>query len=230
MRLRVIGRGLVLIATFAGLGFLAHSLELNHMLDEAWIDSQVRGRGVSGETLFVAVGLLATAIGMPRQLVCFLGGYAFGFVQGTALGLLASGLGCAVAFFYARWLGRSLVQARFAHRIRRVNDFLEDNPLSMTLLIRLLPVGSNLLTNLAAGVSAVGAIPFLAGSGLGYIPQTVIFALLGSGIQVDPALRISLSAALFAVSAVLGVWIYRRFRHGKRLDEEVESALDEGEL
>ncbi|MBF0093173.1 MAG: TVP38/TMEM64 family protein [Alphaproteobacteria bacterium] len=229
MRFRLIGRGLVLIATLAGIGFLIETQGLGHLLDESWIDSRVRGQGVSGEALFVVVGALFTAIGMPRQMVCFLGGYAFGFALGSALSLLASVLGCATAFFYARWLGRSLVQSRFAHRIRRIDDFLRDNPLSMTLLIRLLPVGSNLITNLAGGVSAVGGGAFLVGSGLGYLPQTAIFALLGSGIQVDPAFRISLSVALFAASAVLGVWIYRRFRHGKHLDDDIENAIDSPE-
>lgn len=97
----------------------------------------------------------------------------------------------------------------------------------MTLLIRFLPVGSNLLTNLVAGVSAVRWLPFMAGSALGYIPQTLIFVLLGSGIHIDPVFRISLSVALFVVSGGLGVYLYRRYRHGKRLDDALETLLDE---
>ncbi len=117
-------------------------------------------------------------------------GYAFGLGGGILLSTLASVLGCVLCFFYARLLGRELVMHRFAGRVRRIDDFLEDNPVTMTVLIRFLPVGSNLLTNLVAGVSSVPPLAFFAGTMVGYLPQTIVFVLLGSGIQVDPLWRI----------------------------------------
>jgi uncharacterized membrane protein YdjX (TVP38/TMEM64 family) len=129
-------------------------------------------------------------------------------------------------FFYARVLARDLVIHKFAARVRRIDAFLHDNPLTMAVLIRFLPVGSNLLTNLFAGVSAVRAVPFFAGSLLGYTPQTVVFVLLGSGIQVDPLLRGSVSVALFVASAALGVFLYKRLRHGHRLDVAIEDEVE----
>lgn len=176
----------------------------------------MRGRGFYGEVIFVAVGALLTAIGLPRQLVAFGGGYVFGLWEGIAFALLAQMLGCVTAFWYARWFGRSFVRERFGDRIARIDDVLRGNPFAMTLLIRFLPVGSNVVTNLAAGVTSVRANAFLAGSFLGYLPQTAIFALLGTGIHVDPALRISLSVALFIVSGVIGAWLYRRIRRQRK--------------
>jgi uncharacterized membrane protein YdjX (TVP38/TMEM64 family) len=221
-------RGLVLIASFVAIGYLVKVSGLSGLFDQAWIDSEIRGRGLSGEVLYLAIGAVLTAIGFPRQAVCFLGGYAFGLGLGTALSLAASLGGCVLAFFYARLMGRAFVQQRFPDRIRRVDDFLHANPLSMTLLVRLLPVGSNVVTNLAAGVSGVRALPFLIGSLLGYLPQTMIFALLGSGIHVDPAIRIAASVALFVVSGMLGVYLFRRYRKSRALDQDVAAALDKG--
>ncbi|MEO5374280.1 MAG: VTT domain-containing protein [Alphaproteobacteria bacterium] len=227
MRLRLLGRGLVLITTLAAGGFLAKEVGLDHMVDAAWVDTHIRGQGVTGEALFLAVGAVATAIGVPRQVISFLAGYAFGFVLGTVLALGASVAGCVIAFNYSRLLGRDVLLARFPGRIRRIDDFLHDNPVSMALLIRLLPLGHNLTTNLVAGVSSVRAGGFFLGSAIGYLPQTAVFGLLGSGIQIDPVFRISVSVALFLASGVLGVWIYRRFRHGKALDDDEEKALDD---
>jgi uncharacterized membrane protein YdjX (TVP38/TMEM64 family) len=122
-------------------------------------------------------------------------------------------------------LGRDFVVSRFPGRVKRIDDFLRDNPLSMTLLIRLLPLGSNLVTNLAAGVSSVSAVPFFQGSAIGYLPQTLIFALVGSGISVDPELRIAISVILFVISGILGVSLYRKNRHGKSFDSDVEHKL-----
>lgn len=215
-------RGLVLIATFVALGYLVKATGLDGTLDQGWVDREIRGRGIDGEILFVALGAVLTAAGFPRQAVSFLGGYAFGLGLGTGLALVASAGGCVLAFTYARLLGRSLVREKFGARVRRMDDFLRDYPFSMALLIRLLPVGSNAVTNLAAGVSGIRAMPFVAGSVIGYLPQTLIFALLGSGIHIEPNFRIGASIVLFVVSGMLGVWLFRRYRRSRALDADVE--------
>ncbi len=226
---RVIVRGLFLIATLVALGFIIKFSGLGSIFDKAWIDAEIRGKGLWGITLFVAVCAIGTGIGMPRQIISFLGGYAFGFAAGTLLALVGTTIGCILSFFYSRFMGRDLVTSRFPGRVRNIDGFLSDNPFSMTLLIRLLPVGSNLVTCLAAGVSSVGAIPFIIGSAIGYIPQTAIFALIGSGINIDPGLRIGISIGLFVISGVLGVYLYRKNRRGKTFDKRIEKALGETE-
>jgi uncharacterized membrane protein YdjX (TVP38/TMEM64 family) len=227
MNPRILLRGILLIGSLVAFGYLLEVTDLGSHLDKAWIDSEVRGKGLNGALLFVAVGTLFTGVGLPRQLIGFLGGYAFGFLWGTLFSLAAATLGCIAAFFYARWLGRSLIKARFPERIRRLDQFISGNPFSMTLLIRLLPVGSNLATNLAAGVTRVSPLAFFLGSALGYIPQNAVFALAGSGINLDPVFRIGLATALFVISALLGVYLYRRFRHGRSFDRAVDQELGE---
>jgi uncharacterized membrane protein YdjX (TVP38/TMEM64 family) len=222
---RVIARGLALIVSLMALGWLLEQTHFGTAIDERWIDREVRDEGVAGELLFVATGALLVATGLPRQLISFLGGYAFGFGFGASLALAATVFGCMITFHYARWFGRGPVRRHFARRIRRIDEFLHDHPFSMTLLIRLLPVGGNFVTNLAAGVSSVRGPPFFAASALGYVPQTAVFALVGSGITIDPALRIGLAGVLFVCSTMLGVWLYRRYRHGKTLGREIEREL-----
>lgn len=219
-------RGLILIGSLVAVAYVLEATRFGAMFDATWVDHEIRGRGVSGELLFVGIGALAMAMAMPRQIVSFLGGYAFGFLQGSVLALLASTVSSVLTFFYARLIGRSVVAHRFGARIQRIDDFLSGHPFSMALLIRLLPVGNNLVTNLAAGVTRVPAAPFLLGSMVGFVPQTIVFALIGSGVSVDPTLRIGLGAVLFALSGLLGVWLYRQHRHGHSLGAEVDAELD----
>ena len=222
---RVFVNGLLLIATLVGLAYLFESTHLGSLLNKAWIDHEVRGKGFGGELLFFAMGALATALGVPRQAISFLAGYAFDVALGTALGVAATLGGCLLAFFYARWFGRALVTARFRERVGRVEEFVRDNTFSMTVLIRLLPLGNNLATNLAAGVTRVRPLPFLLGSAAGYVPQTLVFALIGSGVSLDPLWRISLGVLLFIASGLLGVYLFRKFRRGRHLDESMENQL-----
>lgn len=219
-------KGLVLIASLAAIGFLVTVTGLREALDTAWVESAVAGQGGLGILLYLAVGTLAAAVGLPRQAVAFLGGYAFGVVMGTVWGVLASALGCALAFHYARFLGRDMVKQRFARRIARVDGLLAGHPFTMTLLIRFLPVGSNLLTNLAAGVSSVRAVPFVLGSLVGYLPQTIVFALAGKAVKLDPDFHLDplvsllLAAGLLVVSGGLGVSLYRRVRRTRGAAEK----------
>ena len=227
MKPRVLVSGLALLATLVAIGWVIDSGVFGDVLNPAWIDTDVRGKGVGGEILFLCVAGVATAVALPRHVVSFLGGYAFGVLLGVLLALIGTVIGCIVTFFYARVVGRPLVSARLGARVQRVEDFLAAHPFWMTVLIRLLPVGNNFATNLAAGVSRVPAIPFFLGSALGYVPQTLVFALAGSGVEVGAAWRIGIAVALFLVSGVIGAWLYRRYRHGKTLGAEVDEALEE---
>ncbi len=218
-------KALLFLVSLLGSIYLLRWLGLE--LDQGWIDRAVRGRGVIGEMVFIGAGAMAMALGLPRQLIAFLGGYAFGVLTGTAFALLAAVLGCALSFYYARLFGRALVSGRFPNKVKRLDAILSRHPFHMALLIRLLPVGHNLSTNLIAGVSSVRALPFLAGSGLGYLPQTLIFALAGSGVHLDPGWRIGAAVALFVLSAILGVWLYRRFRQEMAAVAMLESKLDQ---
>ncbi len=222
MNARIVLKGLALILSLALLGWLFNSSDLGNSVNEAWIDAHVRGHGFNGELLFLLMGGLFTAIGLPRQVIAFLGGYAFGVGFGTLLGALAALLGCMLSFGYARFFGKDLLRARLGARAGRFDRFIHHHPFSMTVLVRLLPVGSNVLTNLAAGISSIRAVPFFLGSLIGYLPQTLVFALVGSGTQIDPVLKIGLAIALFLVSVVLGLYLYRRNRVATTLGESLD--------
>lgn len=228
MRARVILKGLALILSLALLGYLFKTSDLGSSVNEAWIDARVRGHGLNGALLFLLMGGLFTAIGLPRQVIAFLGGYAFSVWLGMLLGALAALLGCMLSFAYARFFGKGFLRARLGERAGRFDRFIHDHPFSMTVLIRLLPVGSNLLTNLAAGISRIRPLPFFGGTLIGYLPQTLVFALVGSGVHIAPMLKLTLAIVLFLLSMVLGVYLYRRRRKaGEALDEAIEDVLGE---
>jgi uncharacterized membrane protein YdjX (TVP38/TMEM64 family) len=161
--------------------------------------------------LFLLLGGAFAAAGGPRQAVSFFAAWLFGLAPGFGLGLAASGLACVVAYGFAR------LYAGWARRIIRgrvdiAAQFWAANTFMLTLILRLLPVGSNLLINLAAGVARIPPVSFVAGSLAGYVPQTAVFALLGAGVNVGSTEQIALSAILFAASAALGIWVYARYR------------------
>ena len=220
MATRFIFRGLLVIVVLVVVGYL-----LKDVLDQQWVDTQIRGRGATGELLFVLVCSLLGSIGLSRQVVAFLGGYAFGFVHGFILAMLAVVAACIITFTVSRFLLRSFLLRHFSERIRQVDSFLQENTFTMALLIRLLPLGSNWMVNIAAGVSGVRSVPFFTGSALGYVPQMLIFSLVGSGARVDRFWQVAIAMVLFVIAAFLGGYLYRKYRHGKTLGQAADREL-----
>ena len=193
-------------------GWVISSNSMFESLNEQWIDLHIRSNGLQGVLYFMLIGALVTSIGCPRQLVAFLGGYAFGAVNGALLSTLGVGMGCVLSLYFARIVIRPFVNRRFPNRIIKINDFLSVRPVVKTIVIRLLPIGNNLVTNLIAGVTAVKARYFILGSLIGYVPQMAIFALMGKGVVVMSVWKIGLSIVLFIISSALSVRLYREYR------------------
>jgi uncharacterized membrane protein YdjX (TVP38/TMEM64 family) len=191
-------KGFLMLAGLVAAGFAARRLGAG-LLASATPDA-------TGAAVLVGAGALLTAAGMPRQAVAFAGGYAFGAWRGGALALVAQMLGCLVDFWWSRAVARDWVTRRIARRLARLDRLLTGHPFTATLTLRLLPVGNNLVLNLLAGVSGLRAGPFLAATLIGYLPQTAVFALAGSGVHVDHSMQLAVAGALLVGSGVLG-WV-----------------------
>ena len=203
--LRAAVKPALLLAGLVAAGFALRGLGL---------DTRIAAAGENGPAAFVALGAVACAVGAPRQVVAYAGGLAFGFWSGAVLALLAEALGCAADFWWARLIGRRWaarwLDRRDGGRLHRLDRFLAARAFAATLTLRLLPLGNNLALNLLAGVSGVAAVPFLVASVLGYVPQTVVFALLGGGVRVSEGAQLALAGGLLAASVALGVVLLRR--------------------
>ncbi len=199
--------------------FLLLGLVLNRLVDQQLMTSLLASSRLPGELLFLLIGALLASVGLSRQFIAFLGGYTFGLTEGVVISSLAALFGCMLTYAIARSVARGYIQSRLSPGTHRLNEFLNQHTFATTLLIRLMPFGSNVLVNLVAGAAAIRPLAFFAGSGLGYIPQMLIFALIGSGIAIEPGVRISVGVVLFVLSAALGIYLYHRYRAHEWLSE-----------
>lgn len=204
-------RGVIALAVLlVGAGLALRWLAPQAETVTRWIDLYMPGGYVGGFLYVCSVaGLICLAV--PRQLLSFTGGYAFGPLCGAALATLGVTLGCVLAFGMARYCGRSFVERRYGDKAAVFNRYVVQRPFILAILIRLFPSGNNLVFSLLAGVSRIPAWPFFLGSCLGYIPQNLLFAMIGGGMRVDEGWRIGLSVFLFAASCALGWWLYKRY-------------------
>ena len=190
------------------------------------MNAALRSGRVLWKPALLAAGLLTAGLALqsgwgrsvldaPAQagpVVAYAAGLGYGVWAGCALALAAQMGGCTADFLWARLVAREWAVRRTRGRLARLDRQISRYPFGATLTLRLLPVGSNLLLNLLAGVSAVAAGPFLLASAAGYVPQTLVFALLGSGVRVGHTAQLGLATTLFLLSGLLGVWLLRQVR------------------
>ncbi len=174
----------------------------------------IESLGTAGVLAFIVLTALATSVGLPRQLFAFAAGFSYGIAAGMLLSSFAAIIGCAITFFCARrWLTRR-VQSRYPSFLHSLNNLLREDVFFKVFVLRLQPLGTNLITNLCAGVTTVSAKLFLISSWFGYLPQMLVFALLGAGVRIGSNAYLFYSLSMLAVSLAIGMWLYRRAIRG----------------
>ena len=178
---------------------------------EQW-GAALESAGWRGMCLFVLAGLLCTSIGLPRQLVAFIGGLAYGVLVGLVVSLCAALLGCFLTATVSRRFLATRVVSRYPDAIKKLDAFISHDFFLKIIVLRLQPLGTNLISNVCIGFTRAPLSVFLMASGVGYIPQMLVFTLLGSGIRVDSTSQLTLSIVLLVVSVLLGCYLFRRHR------------------
>jgi uncharacterized membrane protein YdjX (TVP38/TMEM64 family) len=159
---------------------------------------------------FVIAGIALVSLGFPRVVLAAAGGAIFGLVLGGLLAQLATALAAAPVFYFTHLCGRDLVTRKLGNRLRRLDDLLGEHGFMVVLLIRLCPVGNNFIASYLAGITAIPFRTYISASFLGYLPETFIFALLGSGFIDHFHFRLWGSVGLFLTFSLFFIWYYRR--------------------
>lgn len=157
--------------------------------------------------LLILCGL--SCIGLPRQVVAFTCGYFFGIIIGALYATITVTIAAFFTFKLASFFQQGYLAKKYNKQLIKLEAFLSDNTFSKALIIRLLPVGSNFLTNILAGIANVPLRPYLAGSCIGFIPQMIIFSLVGSGVKLAESTHIMAAVILLTIATLLGWRLYK---------------------
>jgi predicted amidohydrolase YtcJ/uncharacterized membrane protein YdjX (TVP38/TMEM64 family) len=201
----------LLLAVMVAIGYLMYHYSVLDFIDTSVIAKIIVSLGWLAIPAFITFGALFTSVGLPRQVVAFIGGYIFGTVGGVALGTVAAVLGAILTFYSARWLARPFVLRKYPQLVLKIDHFTRDRLFLKIILIRFLPFGTNLATNLAAGAAATPVRSFALASFVGYIPQMTIFAMTGQGVRVESNTQLIVAAGLFLISIVIGYYLYHQY-------------------
>ncbi len=161
-------------------------------------------------------GLATTLIfvGAPRLIFCALGGALFGFVEGLALSQTATMLGSLGPFLFARWSAREWVTAKLSS-FKIAREHLQNPSVMDVFLLRHIPIWG-VFINLLLGSNNVRLRTFFIGSFFGFLPQGIVFTLIGSGIGEESTLivvsRVWCAILVLVVATIITRRVTRRDR------------------
>ena len=156
---------------------------------------------------FFAVYVAATALSFPGATVLtLLAGAVFGLGVGTLVVSFASSLGALLAFLSARYLLRSLVQARFGQRLAEIDRGIQKEGAFYLFTLRLVPLFPFFVINLLMGLTAMRAATFYAVSQLGMLAGTLVYVNAGTQLAGLKSLAGILSPGLLGSFVLLGVF------------------------
>ncbi len=146
--------------------------------------------------------LQAVLFPLPAFIVTVTNGLLFGAFWGTLLSWSSSMVGAAVCYAIARILGRPAVERLVSKRALAAADrFFERYGNHSVLIARLVPVVSFDGVSYVAGVTSISFVGFFVATGIGQLPATIVYSILGQNL---PGIA---NIGLFAFGAVAALLV-----------------------
>ncbi|TNF59923.1 MAG: hypothetical protein EP306_09895 [Burkholderiales bacterium] len=213
----------LLLTAVLGLAFVSfHNGWWGSYTEEDLLRDLFRQYGSLAWPMFCLGAVVFTALGGPRQVLAFSCGYLLGGWWGGVVSTLLTGLGALLTMSVVRHAGMDWLRQRHGDRIEVVRRVLGGDTWKWICIVRLMPVGSNLLTNVAAAMAGLSRRSVLLGSLPGYLPQSLLFSYAGRGVALQDGSKIWISLGLLAGSTALAWYLYH---HGFK--QRLARVLDE---
>jgi len=167
----------------------------------------------------------SVAAPLPAFVITFANGLLFGAFWGTLLSWSSAMVGAAICYFIARALGRPVVERIVGGRSLALADrFFDRYGQYAVLIARLIPIVSFDVVSYAAGVTSVGFVAFMVATGIGQLPATVVYSVLGENLTNTARYGLWVFGA---VAALLVLGLVVKTAYERRLAPE-EVASGEG--
>ncbi len=147
-------------------------------------EETIRAWGMWGVLASIGLMVVHSFVPFPAELLTFANGMVYGVFWGTVVTWTGAMLGAFAAFGVARLLGRPFVEGIVARRDwHALDDWAAREGWQVLLISRFVPVIAFNLINYAAGLTRVTWWTFAWTTGLGILPLTVVFVLMGDHIE-----------------------------------------------
>ena len=130
---------------------------------------------------FFLVYVAVTGASLPGAAILTLGaGALFGVLVGTIVVSFASTAGATLAFLTSRYILRDSLEARFAERLKSINDGLQRDGAFYLFTLRMIPLFPFFVVNLVMGLTRIRTWTYVWVSQLGMLLGTIVYVNAGT--------------------------------------------------
>ena len=169
---------------------------------EGWLGA---ARGPWSLPVAVAAFAALAFVGTPQIVLIAAAVVAFGPVAGAAYSWIGTMVSALVGFFLGRAAGAKTLERFSGEGVQRFMRLVGQNGFLASLIVRLVPSAPFIVVNMAAGVTPMRALHFVAGTGIGIVPKIVLTAFAGASII--QLMRGEIGRHAWAVAAVAALWL-----------------------
>ena len=172
-----------LIGVVLSTGIQDH-LSLNALRDnrEVLVDFVSRNY-LTGVTVFIAAYIIIVTLSIPGAVwLSLAGGFLFSVGPATLYIVIAASTGATLVFLLARYVLGNRFRQKAGGAIERMRSGFQKNAFNYMLVLRLVPLFPFFLVNIAPAFLNVSLRVYVAGTALGIVPGTFVYAWIGSGL------------------------------------------------
>ena len=157
--------------------------------------------------LFMLVYISVTGLSLPgASIMTLIAGAIFGLPVGLVLVSFASTIGASIAFVFARYLFRDLVQRRFESALKPINEGVEREGAFYLFALRLVPAVPFFAINVGMGLTPIRLWTFYWVSQIGMLAGTAVYVNAGQQLGSLESLGDIVSPMLIGSFVLLGLF------------------------
>ena len=155
------------------------TLQLNYLKVANWTEHHYYYAVI----LYVILFTMLIACGIPcATILTLLGGFLFGSI-GILYAMVGTTFGGFLLFLAVRTAVSHRITERSPHWIKKLQRGFQKNAFNYLILLRLIPIFPCWISNISAGILNVPMRIFLLATMIGITPSTLVYGLLGRGLD-----------------------------------------------
>ena len=169
---------------------------------EGWLGA---ARGPWSLPVAVAAFAALAFIGTPQIVLIAAAVVAFGPQTGALYSWIGTMVSSVVGFYLGRAAGARTLERFSGAGVQRFMRLVGENGFLASLIVRLVPSAPFIVVNMAAGVTPMRALHFIAGTGIGIVPKIALTAYAGASIV--QLMQGEISGHWVELAVIAGVWL-----------------------
>ncbi|MGB9730967.1 MULTISPECIES: TVP38/TMEM64 family protein [Calditerrivibrio] len=155
---------------------------------------------------YIILYILVVTFSIPGASVLSLaGGYIFGLFPGLLYINFSAVAGATLAFLAARYIIGDLLQKKYAEKLHRFNEEMEQNGHLHLLTLRFVPIFPFFMVNIFAALTNVKLYTYIWTTAVGIFPASIAFTYAGKTLANIRSVDEVLSKELFFALILLGI-------------------------